>query len=305
MGDIITALKDTPIPTILVVGGIVFLFLAIVGQFVGQIHVPPERQKWAGIVGALLLFAGIALYVAPVSPLVPTPTIVPGVTPGTSTPTASLVVPTEAPMYDDFNALTADEGFDQSRWEVFKYFGCDVRQKDGVAVFSTSSPSPSDIVCGISVTGDKVILEEVGSMEAKLYTMSGAKGDYSIGIIEFSSGTFEEGTTNWIAQCGIRQVPNENLVELFFNVHSTYPQGEPEIYKTVSASVEHWYKMRLEIVPDTVEIRCYADDGLIGSYRPANADVLRTKSFDRHLLGYWTAQSQATYYADDVRLTKR
>ena len=116
---------------------------------------------------------------------------------------------------------------------------------------------------------------------------------------------FEEGTTTWIAQCGILQVPNENRFELFFNVHSTYPEGDPEYWESVPASVEHWYKMRLEIVPDTVEIRCYTDDGLIGSYRPNNTDVLRTRSFDRHLLGYWTTQSQATYYADDVRLTKR
>ena len=98
MGDIITTLQNTPVPTILVVGGIVFLFLAVVGQFAGKIDVPPKRQKWAGIIGALLLFSGVALYVVPpVPPTIPTPTPVPSVTPSTSTPTATLVVPTDTP----------------------------------------------------------------------------------------------------------------------------------------------------------------------------------------------------------------
>lgn len=141
-------------PTILVAGGIAFLLLAVVGEFAEKFKLSPTRQKVAGIIGALLLFSGIVLYGAPGLPQGPTPT---------SIPTQSVRPST---FYDDFNDLTSDEGFDQSRWEVFKYFGCDVRQKDGVAVFST-------------------------------------------------------------------------------------------------------------------------------------------RSFDRHLLGYWTAQSQATYYADDVRLTKR
>jgi hypothetical protein len=43
MESAIAALKDTPIPTILVIAGIVFLLLAIAGQLAGRIAVPPER----------------------------------------------------------------------------------------------------------------------------------------------------------------------------------------------------------------------------------------------------------------------
>jgi hypothetical protein len=62
---IIAALKETPIPTILVVSGIVFLLLSIAGQLVGRIVVPPERQREAAIIGGLLLVVGVALNVAP------------------------------------------------------------------------------------------------------------------------------------------------------------------------------------------------------------------------------------------------
>jgi hypothetical protein len=98
MGDVITALQNTPVPTILVVGGLVFLFLAVVGQFVGQIEVSPERQKWAGLIGFLLLISGVGLYVVPVSPSVPTPTIVAAIALDTSTPMP--VVPTDTPSLE-------------------------------------------------------------------------------------------------------------------------------------------------------------------------------------------------------------
>jgi hypothetical protein len=45
MESVLAALKETPIPTILVLGGILFLLLSMVGQLVGHVTVPPERQR--------------------------------------------------------------------------------------------------------------------------------------------------------------------------------------------------------------------------------------------------------------------
>ena len=74
MKEVITALKDTPIPTILVVAGIVFLLLAIAGQLAGRIVVAPERQRWAAVIGDGLLAIGVALYVIAQWPTGPSPT---------------------------------------------------------------------------------------------------------------------------------------------------------------------------------------------------------------------------------------
>ena len=63
--SVIAALKDTPIPTILVIVGIVFLLLAIAGQLAGRIAVAPERQRSAAVIGGILLTAGVVLYVIP------------------------------------------------------------------------------------------------------------------------------------------------------------------------------------------------------------------------------------------------
>jgi hypothetical protein len=65
METVVAALKNTPIPTILVVAGIAFLLLSIAGQLAGRITVPPERQRQATIIGGGLLAIGLALHIIP------------------------------------------------------------------------------------------------------------------------------------------------------------------------------------------------------------------------------------------------
>lgn len=66
--DILTTLRDTPLPTILVVGGIFFLLLAFVSQIGTFVTMPAHRQKAAAITGAILLVLGVGLYLVPSSP---------------------------------------------------------------------------------------------------------------------------------------------------------------------------------------------------------------------------------------------
>ena len=199
---------------------------------------------------------------------------------------------------DDFNSGT---DFNKNYWGKNEDFACTTQLKHSQVEFSSTSNNTSSLVCSLLAEG--IAYEDVGSMEAIITTGSQATGDYSIGIIEFTKGTFEEGTENWIIQCGVRQIPNQNIVELFFNVHSTYPQGEPETYKTVSASEERSYSMKLEIIPTTDEVVCSANGEVIGTYEGSNLTSLHSEKINRHLLGFWSPNSQATYYADDVKLS--
>jgi hypothetical protein len=82
MESVIAALNDTPIPTLLVVAGIVLLLLSIVGQLAGRIAVPPERQLWAAIIGSVLIMAGVALHAFPaLAPLQKPPVVISSSTP--------------------------------------------------------------------------------------------------------------------------------------------------------------------------------------------------------------------------------
>ncbi len=103
MPDIVTSfqvLRNTPLPNILVIAGVILIFLAIVGQFVGQIQIEPDRQKWAGIVGIVFLFSGVGLYLVPNSG----PPAISSVTPALYTPTSTKAL--NAPSSTDTPAMS-------------------------------------------------------------------------------------------------------------------------------------------------------------------------------------------------------
>jgi type IV secretory pathway VirB10-like protein len=57
----ISKLADTPLPTILVVAGILFLMLSVAGSVAGKIAVEPGKQWTAALVGTGLVALGLAL----------------------------------------------------------------------------------------------------------------------------------------------------------------------------------------------------------------------------------------------------
>lgn len=71
MKDFISFVKlvnDTPIPIILVVAGLFFLFLAIGGRFGAKIVADKVKERYAWFLGTILLFAGLALSLIPPPP---------------------------------------------------------------------------------------------------------------------------------------------------------------------------------------------------------------------------------------------
>ena len=63
--DLLTLINGTPLPTILVVGGMFFIALALGSSIAGKIEMPAERQKMSGILGAALLVIGLVFYFLP------------------------------------------------------------------------------------------------------------------------------------------------------------------------------------------------------------------------------------------------
>jgi hypothetical protein len=65
MDDLLGAIHDTPLPTILVVAGVIFWVLAVAGSIAGKVRVEPGRQRAAGVAGTILIALGLVLYIAP------------------------------------------------------------------------------------------------------------------------------------------------------------------------------------------------------------------------------------------------
>ncbi len=90
--------SGTPVPTILVVGGIFFLFLSVV-QSAGASVIPnPKRQGFTMFLGVLLLVVGIGLYLVPFVPSpAPQPTAITSPV-ASSSLTPTLVASSVAPI---------------------------------------------------------------------------------------------------------------------------------------------------------------------------------------------------------------
>jgi len=59
--SIINKLEGTNIPIIMVAAGILFLLLSLSGGISGKIVIPLSRQKWAAMLGTILLVLGLIL----------------------------------------------------------------------------------------------------------------------------------------------------------------------------------------------------------------------------------------------------
>lgn len=102
--DILTALKNTPAPELLIIAGFILLLLALAGRISTIIELPKSRQMLAGLIGALFLSLGICVFSLPVIiaalfPLAtssPTQTQIVAVSP-TPTPPTSLSSPSAPP----------------------------------------------------------------------------------------------------------------------------------------------------------------------------------------------------------------
>ncbi len=66
MVDFLRILNQTPIPTILIVGGILFLFLALGGQLGAKLVTHKVNRKAAGLVGGVFLVIGLILFIIPI-----------------------------------------------------------------------------------------------------------------------------------------------------------------------------------------------------------------------------------------------
>jgi hypothetical protein len=125
MDSVIALLQETPIPTILVVSGLIFLFLALAGKISGKLEMPPERQKWSGVASAVLLSTGLLLYILPLRTQSLVEKSNATLTPVAPTEQATLVQPQSvqssqaSPSLPDGYALTALDAYGECFVDLF------------------------------------------------------------------------------------------------------------------------------------------------------------------------------------------
>jgi hypothetical protein len=64
MRDVLAAIKDTPLPTLLVLAGLFFILLALVQSLSGRIQVEPGQRRASLAIGGVLAALGVGLHLA-------------------------------------------------------------------------------------------------------------------------------------------------------------------------------------------------------------------------------------------------
>lgn len=200
--------------------------------------------------------------------------------------------------YDNFDG----EDIDRTLWLPRLDEQCRVSQQDNVLVFQNETPGPEGIGCFFIVNQERPIaFADLGSFQSKIKIASNREGNGYINQgLEFSTENSPKGF--WAVFCGLN-ASSSGDAHLEFSVRSA--DSNREIFQEFPASFDQWYDAKLELDPNTMEIRCLIDGRSIGSIVSKDTSELKDSLFDRYL-NMWRSQNTiATSYADDVKINSQ
>lgn len=289
--EILVEIQKASVPNLFVVAGFVFILLAFVGKFGAIIVLPPSRQKWAGIVGLVLLGIGIVLFILPnsLSRIMASN--------ASTSPTTSVPQPTKSGSLvsykDNFEDTTFEGTINRAFWGVVTLTkNCKVAQHNGALVLS-GNPSDKGYYCVLTVGNPSAVgINELGKFQARMKISE----DHGTGWLETS--------LRWFKCCGSPGGDSETSCGLSVTsqgIQINFSQEGYEMY--ADAEADRWYDIRLEIDPETLLISCYVDDKLFASSTPRNLEAWKSSTFRRDFnTSFYESTSFGTVSIDDLSI---
>ncbi len=121
MIEILKALRDTPLPIVLVIGGLVFLLVPFIRRVSDKVEIETTNKGFAGIIGFILLAIGIGLYVVPtmasqtitrdINTIAPSPTLISSSLTATAPPNNSISRPSPMHIVNGSNYSMPEDWF--------------------------------------------------------------------------------------------------------------------------------------------------------------------------------------------------
>jgi serine/threonine protein kinase len=203
-------------------------------------------------------------------------------------------------VFDDFNDPAYDGTFDRVRWEMRG--GCkDASQTSGVYLFNPQYTADDNCVHVARYQGYTLHdLRNISRYEANVWLAD----DFSYGTAtqEIQYLTIEmPGNAYWVI-CGI--IVDAKNISTFFDIRDYGQLKEAEYHIEKPAEANRWYNIRMEIDPDTMEMRCLVDNVLLGSHIPLDADLLRKARFELSFSAARFPYTTGTTAIDDIRISK-
>lgn len=227
----------------------------------------------------------------PAPPSTPTPT-------NTSrpTPTPTATIDADPMVYDNFNNPAFDGGWNTGLWEPSDTNGCKIAQQEGFLSFSCTDPTKDPNFNARRLSN--ITFSDFSFVETKLMLASEIQTSNGNTAIGFSAST---DNVFWGIDCGLLGGTQDNFARIFCWV---FPAEK--LIEGPTVNYNTWHTVRIEINPETVELRIFADGQRFGSYNPPEADILKQEQF-RVSLSANPAEENGTLvtgYFDDVRVGK-
>jgi hypothetical protein len=289
-----------------IIGGVATIVAAIIGGWVAikikQLELKAKgltadsqssnNRLW-GIIGALILggVVFISLTAFGYFPSIFQP----------SKTNETAIVNSDILLSDSFDNLTYDGKFNTDLWSCF---GCDefgivtTSQGNGAIRLDATNKSNFENHSGGLVSQLSWLPSEIGYLEAKMKLLSTDNGGMNILLRVPLDGKDEWATTCFIQRFSTAQA------EFGCDVFS-YINGETKgeyVTKSFPVKYDEWHTAKIELTPNTLELRFYFDGELIGEHIPADANLLKAK-YLRASFGIYT-DTEITGFINDCVVGK-
>lgn len=187
---LLSGFQSTPVPGLLAGAGVIFIFIAIMGQFAWQIKIGVRQQILAALMGMFFLCLGVSLYLAPVmlsvvsQPAANVPVSQPPASTASANPQPTMTASQMTKLYHDAPVLFEDDfESNQDGWktgESSDEFSTDAAEVNGV--YHRSMTSKKGVIWAEAVPGVQ-IKDFYMSVEATLVETTANDKDASISLV--------------------------------------------------------------------------------------------------------------------------
>jgi hypothetical protein len=180
-------------------------------------------------------------------------------------------------VYDDFETPEFEGSFDQIRWDSYgEEFG-QIYQENGNLLILHEVSSENDKI-GLDARAYREHLFEMPTFfEAALLLENPEQSDATCNG-RISIGLFSNSVSEEYAGCNLEQSNGQAQFICQFMDESR----DDTVFHTGYglAKYDEWYRFRIEVYPSTMTFAFLINDQIVGSYKPSNADELRSANYE-------------------------
>jgi len=209
-------------------------------------------------------------------------------------------------VYDDFNDTAWDGAYNPALWQASDTTGYDIRQSNGVLVFSNPAPAWRTVSMALKRPETRS-LPELGLFEARFKLGGDCTGEQARIQLQYSAQNVA-GYDEWVAQCQLcRGCYYQQANSAICSIILWKDRGSRNEYFTPGKPIDPdtWHLLRIETDSHTGNLRFYLDGSLIGSHTPEDAaTLLGVTTFQPKIVAQNIGDGvKCTRYVDDVRVT--